>query len=135
MALNRRDARLQHVQEQSLGTVFTDNKFEYGIVVLNISDLDDVRHGIVGFEIKSMAEVDVTWTGDWDRAENCSLVKDAVPVLEEDRRRVPLTAAKYMKKFLRRYEGEIPRALNRRSIISMDALICTCPIPSSNPVL
>ncbi|KAI0400577.1 hypothetical protein F4802DRAFT_477583 [Xylaria palmicola] len=132
MALNRRGTRLQHVQEQPLGTVFTDNTLEYGMVVFDISGLSTVRYGIVGSHVKYMAEVDITWLGDWDCIEGPRPNQEPVPVLEEPRRRVPLTAAQYMKKFFPLAVSPGHKALDQRPIVSLDALTYVWPT-SDNP--
>lgn len=100
LGLNRNsDTRLHDVQEQSLGTVFQDDKVEYGMVVLDISDLDRVRYGIVGHAINYMAEVVLNVGDEWDPVEDEPPREETVPVIEEHRSRVPLSFAIYMKKF------------------------------------
>ncbi|KAI1366697.1 hypothetical protein F5Y08DRAFT_351128 [Xylaria arbuscula] len=124
MALNRRGTRLQHVQEQPLGTVYTGNKFEYGMVVLDISDFDNVRYGIIGPMVKYMA-----WEDFWEQ------MRDRPAVVEEPRLRVPLTANEYMKKFPRCDESESLKALNGRPLVSLNALTYIWPasdIPSDD---
>ncbi|KAK2037862.1 hypothetical protein LZ31DRAFT_570538 [Colletotrichum somersetense] len=45
------------VQEQPLRCVFRADKLEYGLVILDISDLDDVRYGFVAPAVRYTAEI------------------------------------------------------------------------------
>ncbi|KAJ5382247.1 hypothetical protein N7517_000158 [Penicillium concentricum] len=55
---NRISTRPGDVQLQPLSTLFRADCLEYGLVVLDISDLDSgVKYGIVGFPVRYMAEV------------------------------------------------------------------------------
>ncbi|KAH6692715.1 hypothetical protein F5X68DRAFT_250930, partial [Plectosphaerella plurivora] len=66
LALNRYDGlhhitrrRVGDVQEQPLETAFRNDRLEYGIVVIDISDLDNVRYGINGSQVEYFAELDL----------------------------------------------------------------------------
>ena len=64
-------ARPDDVQERPLATVFRDDVLEYGAVVIDISDLDAVRYGMVGSKISYVAAEGAgigSWG--WDRAES-----------------------------------------------------------------
>ncbi|KAJ8130760.1 hypothetical protein O1611_g2869 [Lasiodiplodia mahajangana] len=122
LALSRRGRRSGQVQEQPLGTVFRDDKMEYGMVVLDISDLNQIRYGIIGSVIKYMAEVNVTRTGDWDAVEDGPPEKPAVPTVEEPRNRAPLTFDQYLKKFSCTKMRETAKGFRRRPLISSAAL-------------
>jgi hypothetical protein len=65
------------------------------MVVLDISDLNSVRYGIIGFEIDYMAEVGVNMTGNGDRAAGNPPKEKPVPELEEHHHRSPVSAAKF----------------------------------------
>ncbi|KAK1961879.1 hypothetical protein LY78DRAFT_706182 [Colletotrichum sublineola] len=52
--------RYGDVQEQPLACVFRADKLEYGLVVLDISDLDDVRYGFVAPAVRYTAEIGPT---------------------------------------------------------------------------
>ncbi|KAJ2988176.1 hypothetical protein NUW58_g4117 [Xylaria curta] len=123
-ALNPRGTRVGHVQEQPLGTLFRDDRLEYGMVVLDISDLSQVRYGIVSFAVKYMCEVDVSQVGDWDHVEGQPPERDPVPTLEERRSRVPLTSVKLMRKYMRGISllGESFQALSRIRVVSSATL-------------
>ncbi|KAI0099757.1 hypothetical protein GGR51DRAFT_564800 [Nemania sp. FL0031] len=122
LALCRRGMRSGHLQEQSLSTIFRDDKLEYGMVVLDISDLDLIRYGIVGSAINYIAEVDVTRTGGWDAVEDNPPEKPAVPTIEERRGRKPLTSDQFLKKFRCTQMREATKALRRRPLIRLAAL-------------
>ncbi|KAL2819474.1 hypothetical protein BJX63DRAFT_418824 [Aspergillus granulosus] len=65
LGLLRDDARPGDVQLQLLSTVFRgDCTAEYGLIVLDISDLDSgVKYGIVAFPVRYMAKV--VYRGEW----------------------------------------------------------------------
>ncbi|KAK3898384.1 hypothetical protein C8A05DRAFT_38021, partial [Staphylotrichum tortipilum] len=73
-------ARLDDVQERPLTTVFRDDALEYGTIVIDISDLDAVRYGIVGSKISTRARKPVLY-------------------LDNSGAQTPLSAAAYMAKF------------------------------------
>lgn len=75
-----------------LGTVYRDDSIEYGMVVIDISDLDEIRYGIVGFMVRQMVETPDDLDPDDDSYE-------AVPIVEEPRSRKPLSANEYMSRF------------------------------------
>jgi hypothetical protein len=41
------------VRKEALGTVFHDDSLEHGMVVIDISDLDDIHHGFFGISIRA----------------------------------------------------------------------------------
>ncbi|KAI1172157.1 hypothetical protein F4777DRAFT_524269 [Nemania sp. FL0916] len=133
MGLTGRGTRLGDVQEQLLGTVFSDDKLEYGVVVFDLSDLNRVRYGIIGFAIKYMAEVDVTRTGDWDPIEDQPPERDPVPVLEEPRRRKPLNYVQYLEKFRCSELKDSAKALRGRPVIASPALEYIWPASDGPP--
>ncbi|KAJ5787244.1 hypothetical protein N7457_002234, partial [Penicillium paradoxum] len=95
------------VQFQPLSTVFRADCTEYGLVVLDISDLDSgVQYGIAAFPVHYMATV-------WDPDENIDWdpVEDDQPeewdiVLVSPRPRVPLSIAQWIRKYYRWSELE-----------------------------
>jgi hypothetical protein len=119
-----RSTRLHSVQEQALGTAFQDNRLEYGMVVLDISDLDRVRYGIFGFEINYEAEVRLNPGFDWDPVEDLPPRELPVAVLEENRTRLPLSASRYMKKFSSFDFKECLKTLGKLPLVDKAALAC-----------
>lgn len=87
------------VRTEPLGTLYRDDSLTYGMVVVDISDLEKIRYGIVGFIVNQMAEVNVRDDGDYDSVEDSPPEDDPVATVEEDRPRVPLSAESYFKKF------------------------------------
>ncbi|KAJ9478551.1 hypothetical protein VN97_g13187, partial [Penicillium thymicola] len=89
------------VQLQPLSTVFRGDCTEYGLVVLDISDLDSgVKYGIVGFPVRYMAEVSYhSEEGGWDPVEDPPPKKepDIVPI--SPRPRVPLSIIRWLRKY------------------------------------
>lgn len=76
------------VTKESLGTIYNDNTFEYGMVVIDISDLNAIRYGIIGFIIFKS-------DGDFGTGDERSFP----PFVEEDRPRRPLSVNDYVNKF------------------------------------
>jgi hypothetical protein len=105
VALTRLDddgsgARPDDVQERPLATVFRDDVLEYGAVVIDISDLDTVRYGIVGSKISYVAAEGAgigTWG--WDRVESKYHGPPPELYLDNSGARTPLSAGTYMAKF------------------------------------
>lgn len=81
---------------------FRDDTPHHGMVVIDISDLDRIRYGIVAFTLHHMAMANVPPDRDYDPVEDDPPVRDPDPVLEEKRPRRPLSANSYMKKFFYR---------------------------------
>ncbi|BCS18846.1 uncharacterized protein APUU_11674A [Aspergillus puulaauensis] len=89
------------VQLQSLSTIFRGDCAEYGLVVLDISDLDAVKYGIVAFPVRYMAEV--SYRGEdfgWDPVEDRPPEKepDIVPI--SPRPRKPLSVIQWLRRYL-----------------------------------
>lgn len=87
------------VRTEPLGTLYRDDSLAYGMVAVDISDLEKIRYGIVGFIVNQMAEVNVRDGGDYDPVEDSPPEDDPVPTVEENRPRVPLSAESHFKKF------------------------------------
>ena len=80
-----------------LGTVYRDKDIRHGLVVVDITDLDNIRFGIIAFTVRLMV---------WDEGHEWNLegpIGTPVPTLENDRPRRPLSAAQYIAKF--RYDS------------------------------
>ncbi|KAF7552218.1 hypothetical protein G7Z17_g4465 [Cylindrodendrum hubeiense] len=91
--------RPHDVQLQPLTTAFRDDRYEYGMVVLDISDLDDIGYGIVAFPIHYMAEAQMNQHGYYDLIEGVPLAREPDIVLTEYRPRLPLSAVQYTDEF------------------------------------
>lgn len=112
------------VRTEPLGTVYRDDSLEYGMVALDISDLDSIRYGIVGFTVSFMAEVNLRDDGDYDPVEDSPPEDDPVPTLEEDRPRVPLSAREYMSKFYHHGHDDVVQMLEQKLLIDNRVLDC-----------
>ncbi|WYZ35497.1 hypothetical protein EsH8_X_000144 [Colletotrichum jinshuiense] len=84
---------------EPLGMAFKDATLHHGMVVIDISDLDKIRYGIVAFTLHHMAEVNVPPHRHYDPVEDDPPDDDPTPMLQEDRPRTPLSATGYMTKF------------------------------------
>lgn len=128
LALNRDGAygtRLGDVQEQPLGTAFRGDKLEYGMVVIDISDLDNVRYGIIGFKISYIADIDVFAPPcGWDPIESSAPSEEPVLQLEKSRNRLPLSATMYMKRYGLYDLTDAVKRLKKQPVAERKALNC-----------
>lgn len=97
---NRNSTRPGDVQLQPLSTIFRSDCAEYGLVILDISDLDAVKYGIVAFPVRYMAEV--SYRGEdfgWDPVEDRPPEKepDIVPI--SPRPRKPLSVIQWLRRY------------------------------------
>jgi hypothetical protein len=93
-------ARPDDVQERPLATVFRDDVLEYGAVVIDISDLDAVRYGMLGSKIRYVAAEEAgigSWS--WDRVESSYDGPPPELYLDNSGAATPLSAGAYMTKF------------------------------------
>ncbi|KAJ6123880.1 hypothetical protein N7471_011197 [Penicillium samsonianum] len=100
-AINSNSARPGDVQLQPLSTMFRGDCTEYGLVVIDISDLDSgVKYGIVAFRMHYMAEVRYRARSmGWDPVEDEPPLKEPDVVLESSRPRVPLSIHQWLRKY------------------------------------
>ncbi len=82
-----------------LGTVYRDDNMVYGMVVLDITDLDAVRYGIVGFYVCEMIHVTSPGFGFRMTRYGPEPRGYAKVTVEEHWPREPLSAPEYMSKF------------------------------------
>ena len=111
-----------HVLLAALGTVLRDANIEYAMAVVDISNLDAIRYGIVAFRTTTMIHIscppedlDDDWGADPPGQRELKL--------EENRTRDPLSAAAYMAKF-QQYEpcDDLVDKLNRVGLVDTSAL-------------
>lgn len=128
LALNRpgdayyqgsRPRREGDVQEQPLSTVFDNEKLEYGMDVIDISDLNDVHYGIVARRIEYWGHhpfEDDGFDGDWHTPTPMGIQQ------EKPGSRQPKSCAEYMSQHRYEYDGtEASRLLERHQVV--DAVI------------
>jgi hypothetical protein len=84
------------VLPEPLGTVYRDSSIEYGMVVVDISDVAEIRYGIIGFTTQMMIYDE---TGREDNEFEDEPAGKRSLFVEEDRPRRPLSAAEYTTKF------------------------------------
>ncbi|KAK2006818.1 hypothetical protein LZ32DRAFT_695808 [Colletotrichum eremochloae] len=117
--------RYGDVQEQPLACVFRADKLEYGLVVLDISDLDDVRYGFVAPAVRYTAEIGPVW----DPVEDLPLTQPPTPELERSPSRTPMSASGFMTKF-GLHESSLPLArLKQHRVVARHALDHIWPVP------
>ncbi|KAJ5317956.1 hypothetical protein N7508_002464 [Penicillium antarcticum] len=129
-ATNSNSTRPGDVQLQPLSTVFRGDCTEYGLVVLDISDLDSgVKYGIVGFPVRYMAEVSYhSEEGGWDPVEDPPPKKEPDIVLISPRPRLPLSILQWLRKYfyyLNLDAGPSVLRLEDRPLVDAVALDCT----------
>jgi hypothetical protein len=122
--------RPSDVQFQPLSTVFRADCTEYGLVVVDISDLDSgVKYGIVAFPVDYMAEVQSRDKFfDWDPVEDPQPEKEPDVVLVSPRPRVLLSIAQWAGKYYRWSDLEDHPSILRleeRPLADAAALDCT----------
>ena len=121
------DGSKNNARTELLGTVYHDDSIEYGMVVVDISDLDDIRYGIVGFMVRQIVEIQDGADDDWDP---CYDGYEGVPTVEESRPRKPLSANEYMTRFHpNRFGdpyafGDVVKRLEEKSLIAVSAMDC-----------
>ncbi|KAI9035018.1 uncharacterized protein KD926_004822 [Aspergillus affinis] len=92
---NQNSVRSGDVQLQPLSTIFRADCTEYGLVVLDISDLNSgVKYGILAFPVCYMADVWCHNPYDWDPIEDRPPDKEPDTILASPRHRVPLSIEK-----------------------------------------
>ncbi|KAH6874032.1 hypothetical protein B0T10DRAFT_499388 [Thelonectria olida] len=114
--------RPHDVQAQPLATAFRDDRREYGMVVLDISDMDNIGYGIVAFPIHYMAEVQPDPYGNYDPIEGEPPAREPDVVLAENRPRLPLSAGQYTKELWYSGYGSELTDLERFRVVDVSAL-------------
>ncbi|XWW96263.1 hypothetical protein V2A60_004236 [Cordyceps javanica] len=92
------DACFDH-QLEPLHRAYQDTSPEYGAVILDITNLDNVRAGILAFPIHHMGTVALHPRQRWDSFESPQPNAGPVPVVDEQRPRVPKTLEQYLRAF------------------------------------
>ncbi|KAF6835739.1 hypothetical protein CMUS01_05669 [Colletotrichum musicola] len=94
-------AGIDDVQERPLATVFREDALEYGAVVIDVSDLDDVRYGIVGSKIHYVAATGAGFAGTmgWDFTESYYHGPPPRLFLDYSGSRTPLSGEAYVDNF------------------------------------
>ncbi|KFY66617.1 hypothetical protein V497_00844 [Pseudogymnoascus sp. VKM F-4516 (FW-969)] len=120
------------VQEQSLDTVFHLNNVEYGAVVLDVTDLDNVGYGILSSSVIYAFE-------DYDPIQEIYSVVEGwepgnkpVIQLEKSPARQPLSGTDYMRKHGIDIVTSAIEQLRRHSVVKGDVINYVC--PPSTPV-
>ncbi|WDK18571.1 hypothetical protein CGRA01v4_09856 [Colletotrichum graminicola] len=118
------------VQEQPLACVFRADKLEYGLVVLDISDLDDVRYGFVAPAVRyTAADIGPVW----DYVEDLPLARPPTPELERSPSRTPMAASGFMTRF-GPHESSLPLArLKQHRVVARHALNREKPLSRPSP--
>lgn len=123
-------AKLEDVREQPLNTIYRQDALEYGAAVIDISDLDDVRYGIVGSKIRYYAhprsQYCGSWNPSWDSIEHTYRGPQPELHLDTSGARSPLSAASYVDKFWRSMSLEGIDALAGCGGVDAQALECKC---------
>jgi hypothetical protein len=105
------NTRTGDVQLQPLSTPFYGDCLEYGMVVIDISNLEHVKYGIVAFPVRYMADVVYhSHYGEWDPVEDHPPRKEPDKVLVDKRSRVPLSILGYLSEY---FPGIIGRKHSR----------------------
>jgi hypothetical protein len=95
-----KSTRTGDVQLQPLSTPFSGDCLEYGMVVVDISHLERVKYGIVGFPVCYKAHVEYhSPYGGWDPVEDDPPRQEPDIVLADERPRALLSVLAYVQKY------------------------------------
>ncbi|KAF1980455.1 hypothetical protein BU23DRAFT_594654 [Bimuria novae-zelandiae CBS 107.79] len=98
-----KSTRTGDVQLQPLSTPFYGDCLEYGRVVVDISNLEHVRYGIVTFPVRYMVQVFYySPCAEWDPLEDDPPMEEPDIVLVDERPREPLSIHGYLCKYFLR---------------------------------
>ncbi|KAL4874301.1 hypothetical protein BJY04DRAFT_225153 [Aspergillus karnatakaensis] len=130
-------SRLGDVQLQPLSTVFQGDCIEYGLVILDISNLDSgVKYGITAFPVRYMAEVHCRdCLGHWDPVEDPPPAKEP-DVVPGQRPRELLSIHQWRTRYFSdRFMGDNPsvRRLGGMLLAGSASLNYICPLETYKP--
>lgn len=127
-----KSTRTGDVQLQPLSTPFYGDCLEYGMVLVDISNLERVKYGIVAFPVCYMAQVDYHHEhGGWDPVEDDAPKEEPDIVLVAERPRVPLSILGYVRKYFPFWEDD-PKVLELQACPYVDnASVLDCESPKS----
>jgi hypothetical protein len=127
-----KSTRTGDVQLQPLSTPFYGDCLEYGMVLVDISNLERVKYGIVAFPVRYMAQVDYhDECGGWDPVEDDAPKKEPDSVLVDERPRVPLSILGYVRKYFPFWDDD-PKVLELQACPHVDyASVFDCESPES----
>ncbi|KAK1975123.1 hypothetical protein LZ30DRAFT_786510 [Colletotrichum cereale] len=132
LAYDASRCRAYNPRIEPLGLVFKDEIFHHGMVVIDISDLEQIRYGIVAFTLHHMAEVNVPPHRIYEPVEDDPPPDEPVPMLEEERPLIQLSASGYMQKFFYNDFGDSGGAVEKlqlnHKVIDPIAMDCTSSI-------
>ncbi|KAI1422352.1 hypothetical protein F5Y12DRAFT_786816 [Xylaria sp. FL1777] len=119
---------------EPLGTVYRDSSIEWGMAVVDITNLDDVRYGIVGFPVctakftpSRQAELrDRSWPGATGPG---AAATGELILVDEPHHRQAMSASEYMAKFdyEKREHGDAVEALSQVPLVSADSMSLVWP--------
>lgn len=130
-----------NVRNEPLGLMYSDDSLEYGMVVFDVSDLDRIRYGIVGFSVVHTLTSDPASPSVAEFVSMYGTVElDTMPLAEAIRPRRPLSATEYMVKFgydaVDDYEKHCIQQLEKFTLVDVSALdgeSCPC-LRNYNPI-
>jgi hypothetical protein len=99
-----------------LNTLWRDTDMVHGMIVVDVTDLENIRYGIVCFKIRNMV-----WVNKPNLELEGNFTVTVVPKLVEDRPRRPLSIGDYVSMFGHTNTGEI-EMLSQIPIVDVDAM-------------
>jgi hypothetical protein len=106
-----KSTRTGDVQLQPLSTPFYGDCLEYGMVVIDISDLEQVRYGIVAFPVHYMAHVFHHNPYDYDEVEDDPPENEPDVLLDDERPRMALSILDWVRKYYLLFLEKDPKVL------------------------
>ncbi|RWA07597.1 hypothetical protein EKO27_g7513 [Xylaria grammica] len=105
--------RRPHVQSLPLGRIYRDSDTESGIVLVDITNLETLRYGIIAFATQRAVEWELAqWGDEWP---------DFTPPQDQQLRQ-PLSAVNYLKRFVSGVPGEEAVKLEAIPLIDVAAM-------------
>lgn len=124
---------------EPLGTVYRDSSGEWGMVAIDITDLDAVSYGIVAFGTAPMRYIASPRDANpFHGATGCGVLESGpFRAVDGARPRVPMSAVEYAEGFERELEvtAEVKELLDQRPLVSAAALRIIWPMNPSQSAL
>ncbi|KAI0810213.1 hypothetical protein GGR55DRAFT_129707 [Xylaria sp. FL0064] len=128
VAFDAQSGRTCRTLPEPLGTVYRDSSLEWGMVVVDITDLDAVRYGIVGFPVHRARFVASLQA----EKQSYHFPGGELRLVDEAHHRRAMTASEYMSKFGPKYDnhirGDAAEYFGRVPIVDPDAMNLVWPL-------
>ncbi|KAI1355310.1 hypothetical protein F5Y01DRAFT_173211 [Xylaria sp. FL0043] len=132
VAFDAQSGRTCRTLPEPLGTVYRDSSLEWGMVVVDITDLDAVRYGIVGFPVHRARFVPSLQA----EKQGYHFPGGELRLVDEVHHRQAMTASEYMSKFGLKSEnqirGDAVEYLGGAPLVDADAMSLVWPLEAED---